>query len=82
MQVVFYTRPGCCLCDDAAGELRSLAAQFGFQIDEVDITADQQAHDRWWADIPVITIGETVLRAPIDGLRLRHELLSAMRTGE
>ena len=79
VEVTFYTRPGCHLCEDAAAELGKLAPQFGMRIKTVDITLDAQAHDRWWADIPVVALGAAVLRAPFDGRRLRRWLLDAMR---
>ena len=79
LQVFFYTRPGCHLCDDTAGELRSLARRFALMINEVDITVDREAYDRWWADIPVVVIGDKVLRAPIDRLHLQRTILDSMR---
>ena len=79
MKVTLYGRPGCHLCEDAAEELRGLARQYGLRINVVDITTDRQAHDRWWADVPVVQLGTTVLRAPFDGSQLRRVLLRSLR---
>ena len=80
MEVLFYTKPGCHLCEDAAVELHKLAPRFGLSISAVDITVDELAHDRWWADIPVVTFGTTTLRAPFDGDDLRRALEAHSRT--
>jgi hypothetical protein len=83
LDVSFFTRPGCCLCDEALAELDGLAAQFPVRITVTDITTDAEAHRRWWAEIPVIQIGSTILRAPIERSSLRAALLSGMgRPGE
>jgi len=80
LHVTFYTRPGCHLCDDAQAELEHLAKQLPLEISAVDITKDQAAHNRWWSDIPVIEIGATILRAPIDPARLRIAVLQGLRS--
>jgi hypothetical protein len=78
LDVSFYTRPGCCLCDEAFAELDRLAARFPMRITVTDITADVEAHQRWWADIPVIQIGSTILRAPIEPSSLKAALSAGM----
>src|SRR6188508_1931740 len=64
--IVLYTRPGCHLCEDESADLLPLAQQYGLDVKTVNIMDDSEAHDRWWAEIPVIMIGSTVLTAPID----------------
>jgi glutaredoxin len=79
--IIFYTRPGCHLCEDTAAELFRLADQFGVLVHSVDISKDRAAHDRWWAEIPVVVAGNTTLTAPISPERLRATLIGAFRTG-
>lgn len=79
LDVTFYTRPGCHLCEEAFAELGMLSAQLPLSVQVVDITADAEAHARWWAEIPVIVVGSRVLCAPIDGRQLRRVLLQALR---
>jgi len=74
-----YTRSGCRLCDETAVELARLAQLLHFEVEVVDISTDAEAHDRWWADIPVVVTGATVLRAPINNARLRAAILAAVR---
>ncbi len=79
VDITFYTRPRCCLCDEASVMLEQLGRAFPLRINIVDITRDREAHERWWADIPVVEIGSTVLRAPLDAGRLRLALLHYLR---
>ena len=79
LNVTLYTRPGCHLCDDAATMLRSISGEREFRLTVVDITADPESYDRFWADIPVVEIGDTVLRAPFELSELRRALAGSMR---
>lgn len=77
--VTLYTRSGCHLCEETAAELTRLADQLQFEVEVVDIATDTAAHDQWWADIPVVVVGDTVLRAPINPARLQSTILVALR---
>lgn len=63
--VTFYTRPGCHLCEDVEAELEALAREWPLQVDPVDITSDLELHRRYWDKIPVVTVGDQTLSAPI-----------------
>ena len=56
--VVLYTRPGCCLCDDAREVLERVLSRHpgAFEIQEQDIEASAELHRRYLERIPVITI--------------------------
>lgn len=77
LSLTLYTRPGCHLCDATLIEIERLRDTFPIDLRLVDITRDPGAHDRWWAEIPVVEIGPVVLRAPIDPRRLREALARA-----
>jgi hypothetical protein len=77
LEVLFFTKPGCHLCETAATDLHEIARHFDLHVVEVDITRDQTAYDRWWADIPVVQIGATVLRAPFTRGQLHQALHQA-----
>ena len=79
LDVTFYTRPGCHLCDVAHTELQNLAGQFPIALRVVDITTDMEAHARWWAEIPVVEIEDTILRAPIKAAQLRKTVLQRLQ---
>lgn len=62
---ILYTRPGCHLCEDVAADLEALARRWPLHITTIDITGDLELHRRYRHAIPVVTIGERTLEAPI-----------------
>jgi glutaredoxin len=54
--VVLYTRPGCCLCDDARAMLDRIRGRAELSIEERDIEADDGLLARYLERIPVIAI--------------------------
>ena len=72
--VLLYTRPGCHLCENASADLAPLARRHGLDVRTINIEDDAEAYDRWWDRIPVIVVGETVLKAPIDRVALRRAI--------
>jgi glutaredoxin len=79
-RVTLYARPDCHLCDEARDGLERLRADgLDFEIQEVDIEADDQLHARFLERIPVVELdGEIVseLYVDADGLRVRLDTLS------
>jgi len=68
---VLYSRPGCHLCDESRRILQRLAADYPFTIHEVDITVDHDAFLRYWAAIPVVAVGDSIVPAALDEAQLR-----------
>jgi glutaredoxin len=54
--VTVYGKPECHLCDQALDVLRRLRAHVGFDLVEVDITAEDDLHRRYLERIPVIAL--------------------------
>ncbi len=56
--VVLYTRPGCCLCDEARQVLLNVRSgnPGAFVLDERDIESSEELLRRYLERIPVITI--------------------------
>ncbi|HEX3292476.1 MAG TPA: glutaredoxin family protein [Solirubrobacterales bacterium] len=79
--VVLYARPDCHLCDEARDGLERLRADgLDFDLNEIDIEADDELHRRFLERIPVVELdGEFVseLFLDADGLRARLDTLSA-----
>jgi len=55
--VLFYTRQGCCLCDEAKNTLRQLQSKAKFEIREIDIDQDPELRSLYNDQVPVIFIG-------------------------
>ena len=66
IEVTLYTKDNCSLCDIVKQQLSELASQYPHTLQEVDITQDQQLFAQYRYTIPVVTIGESQLQAPID----------------
>ena len=54
--VVLYTRPGCCLCDNAREILERVRSRRAFSLHERDIDADDALLRAYLERIPVVTI--------------------------
>jgi glutaredoxin len=54
--VVLYSRPGCCLCDEARDVLLRVRTRQAFTLEERDIEQDEQLLRAYLERIPVITI--------------------------
>jgi glutaredoxin len=54
--VTVYSRPDCHLCEDALAALRALQAELGFELCELDITADDALHRSYFERIPVVSV--------------------------
>lgn len=57
--VIFYTKPGCRLCDEARREITRAACSDLFTYEEVDINSDPELLRRYGWDIPVVLVNGT-----------------------
>ncbi len=70
--VTLIRKPGCHLCDDAQVVIEKVCADLGVSWEQQDITQDQELHDKYWEQIPVVLVdGEqhTFWRVNEDRLR-------------
>lgn len=77
MRVEIYNRPSCQLCDEAAALLDDAAAQWQFELVEVNILTDEALFERYRYLVPVVCIDG------VERLRLRftaEQLDEALRT--
>lgn len=57
--VVFYTKPGCHLCDEARREIERADCPDLFTYEELDISSDPELLRRYGWDIPVVLVDGT-----------------------
>ena len=55
-RIVFYSRPGCHLCDDAREVIRRVASDVGVSWEERDITLSEDDMREYWDKIPVTIV--------------------------
>ena len=76
--IVFYTKPGCHLCEDARAMLNALQSEFQIAIQEIDIERDPGLFKKYFDQIPVLVINQrTTLAAPIRVEDVRAAFLTA-----
>ncbi|HVB74051.1 MAG TPA: glutaredoxin family protein [Ktedonobacteraceae bacterium] len=68
LQVTFYTKAGCHLCEEARDMLEDIAALTQFDLTEIDIRSDLKIFEQYRYRIPVIIIDgeDTVLEGRIE----------------
>ncbi len=76
-RVVFYTKAGCHLCDEARDLLEELAEEITFELTETDIRTDMTLFETYRYRIPVIIIDE---QATVEGRINSAELRRAFST--
>ena len=57
--VVFYTKPGCHLCEEARAEVARSGCEGFYTYEEVDILSDAELIGRYGWDIPVVVVDGT-----------------------
>ena len=55
-EVIVYGRPGCHLCDDALVVIERVRTRLGFELQQVDIEADEELFKRYLERIPVVEV--------------------------
>jgi glutaredoxin len=77
VRVTLYTKPDCHLCAEALTVLRALRAERHFELEERDITADEDLHRAYFERIPVVALdGEELCEYFVDAEVLRERLES------
>jgi glutaredoxin len=76
-QVIFYTKAGCHLCEEARDMLDDIAAETAYELTEIDIRNDADIFEQYRYRIPVIIINDETI---LEGRIAYRELARAFRT--
>jgi glutaredoxin len=83
IEVVLYTKPGCCLCDTVKSQLNQLRVRQPFELREVNILEDSAAYAKFQEEIPVIFInGRKAFKYHLDEKAFLQRLKSRSIEGE
>ena len=67
MLVRLYTRPGCHLCDVARSVIEDERSRTPFELEEIDVEADDALELEYGIRIPVVTVdGEEAFEIEVD----------------
>ena len=78
IQVTFYTKAGCHLCEEARDMLEDIAALTPYRLTEVDIRGNPAIFEQYRYRIPVIIINDNTL---VEGRIEFRELAKAFHLG-
>lgn len=66
-EVVLYSKPECCLCDEVKAQLHALKKRHAFVLREVNILDNETAYEQFKEEIPVIFInGKKAFKVHLD----------------
>ncbi len=83
IEVVLYTKPGCCLCDTVKAQLSKLRSTQAFDLREVNILEDNAAYAKFHEEIPVVFInGRKAFKYHLDEKAFLQRLKSWLAQGE
>ncbi len=79
IQVTFYTRRDCCLCDEAKGLVREVTGAYPVDLLEVDIDQDPDLRARFDQEVPVLFVeGRKAFKFRTTASELRKRLDQAL----
>lgn len=77
MQVKFYSRPNCPLCDEGLNMLKLVQEDVPFEINIVNIEEDDTIHEKYMLMIPVVEKdGEIIQYGQLDYVTLYEGLIN------
>lgn len=80
MQITFYTKPNCPLCEEAEELLEELKDLFGFSIFKVNIIKNMSTYEKYKNQIPVIDLGgRYYLSGKIDKKELKQKIRALVK---
>jgi hypothetical protein len=76
--LTLYTKPDCCLCDDAVQALERVRERVPFDLGLVDVSADPALLARYGERLPVVLVdGELAFEYVVDEQALEQRLAAA-----
>ena len=76
IRLTLYTKPDCCLCEEALEVIERVRGEMPFNLEEVDISSDRDLSDRYGELVPVVLIdGDEAFQLHVDERALRDRLV-------
>jgi glutaredoxin len=83
IEIVLYSKPGCCLCATVKAQLTRLRATQPFELREINILEDPAAYAKFSEEIPVAFVnGRKAFKYHLDESAFLQRLNSLAQQGE
>ena len=83
IEVVLFTKPGCCLCDTVKAQLAKVRTTQAFELREVNILEDRAAYAEFHEEIPVVFInGRKAFKYHLDERQFLRRLKAQTTQGD
>jgi len=80
LQITFFTKPFCPLCEEAEELLEEMRGHFDFFVLKIDITKEMDTYEIFKHRIPVLRLGDRwELSGKISGKELRRKILTFLK---
>jgi glutaredoxin len=77
-RLTLYTKPDCCLCDEAAQVLERVRGRVGFELEVIDVGSEPELRERYGERVPVLLVdGEPAFEYELDDAALERRLATA-----
>ncbi len=75
VRVELYTRPGCCLCDEAKAVLLRVRREIAFDLREIDVQSSPELEAAYGERIPLVVVnGRPAFKFHVTEAALRRRL--------
>lgn len=75
-KVTLYSRPNCCLCDDAEAAIRKVIPRYHVEFEIVDVSEDEALEQAFGPMVPVVAVdGRVLFYGKVSEIRL-HRILA------
>jgi glutaredoxin len=76
--LILYTKPDCCLCDEAAEALQRVRDRVPFDLEVVDVSRDSELLEQYGERVPVVLVdGRPAFEYEVDEGVLEDRLAAA-----
>ena len=76
IRLTLYTKPDCCLCEEALEVIERVRHEIPLDLEEVDVSSDRDLVDRYGEAVPVVLIdGAAAFEFHVDERALRDRLM-------
>ncbi len=83
VEVILYTKPGCCLCETVKAQLSKIRTKHPFELREINILDDSATFAKFQEEIPVVFVhGQKAFQYHLDEKEFLRRLNSVPGTRE